>query len=69
VKHRAAARQTGIGARQQIDPDASLESMIGPRPFDVASLSYHMGSRGTTYIQTVNTGMPAKIRPEPARQP
>ena len=30
----AAARQTGIGARQQIDPDASLESMIGPQPFD-----------------------------------
>jgi hypothetical protein len=34
VEHRAAARQTGIGARQQIDPDASLESMIGPQSFD-----------------------------------
>ena len=32
--------------------------MIGPQPFDVASLSYHMGSRGTTYIQTMNTVSP-----------
>src|SRR6202022_1360801 len=34
VEDRAATRQTGIGARQQIDPDTLLECMIGPQPFD-----------------------------------
>ena len=34
MKDGAAARQAGIGARQQIDPDTLLESMIGPQPFD-----------------------------------
>ena len=30
----ATARQTGIGARQQIDPDTLLECVIGPQPLD-----------------------------------
>src|SRR3984893_12100187 len=34
VKDGAAARQTGIGARQQIDPDTLLECLIGPQTFD-----------------------------------
>jgi len=34
VENRAAARQAGIGAGQQVDPDALLESMVGPQPFD-----------------------------------
>src|SRR6202022_3330395 len=34
VKDGAAARETGIGARQHVDPDTLLEGMIGPQPFD-----------------------------------
>src|SRR5262245_54435666 len=34
VEHGAAARQTGVGAGHQIDPDPLLESMVGPQPFD-----------------------------------
>jgi hypothetical protein len=30
----AAARQTGIGARRQVDPNTLLEGMIGPQSFD-----------------------------------
>jgi hypothetical protein len=33
VENRAATRQTGIGARQQVDPDTLLESVVGPQPF------------------------------------
>jgi hypothetical protein len=33
VENRAATRQTGIGARQQIDPDTLLERVVGPQPF------------------------------------
>src|SRR5689334_1454213 len=29
----AAARQTGIGARRQVDPNTLLEGMIGPQSF------------------------------------
>ena len=34
MEHGAAARQTGVGAGQQIDPDALLESVVGPHPLD-----------------------------------
>ena len=34
VEHGAAARQTGVGAGQQIDPDALLEGVVGPHPLD-----------------------------------
>src|SRR5215468_4822738 len=34
VKDGAAPRQAGIGAGQEIDPDAAFESMVGPNPLD-----------------------------------
>src|SRR5271165_1514129 len=33
VEHGAAARQTGVGARQQVYPDTLLEGIVGPQAF------------------------------------
>src|SRR6516165_11241121 len=43
VEDGAATRQTGIGARQQIDPDTLLKCMIGPQPFDNDHPFLHAG--------------------------
>src|SRR5215472_7716126 len=34
MEHSAAARESGIGACQQIDSDTLFESIIGPQPLD-----------------------------------
>src|SRR6266851_10266422 len=41
VEYRAAARQAGIGASQQIDADALLESAVRPQPLDDDDAKLH----------------------------